>query len=83
MRGMVGEGRDAVAVLTQVRAVQGALNAAAYMLIDHQARHCLDVDDPADPAGQARLGELISALEGLLNHAAEPRHELEPHGDGP
>lgn len=75
VRAMVAAHRNAVAILTQIAAAQGALDAAAYALIDHHARHCLDCDDPGGPAAQAQLTELISAVEALLRHAPQPPHE--------
>ena len=63
---MVEEERYCVDVLTQVSAVQAALDQTALGLLDGHARHCLtgDGEAPATPAAQA--DELMGAVGRLL-----------------
>ena len=61
---MVEEGRDCIDVLTQVRAVQGALDGLALELLDRQAHRCL-ARGPGDDAG-AGVDDLMGAVGRFL-----------------
>ena len=64
---MVDEDRYCIDVLTQISAIQAALDKVAVGLLDGHARHCL-VDGhggPADPS--ERVDELMGAVTRLLS----------------
>jgi DNA-binding FrmR family transcriptional regulator len=61
VQGMVDDDRYCIDVLTQISAVQAALDKVALGLLDDHARHCLvagDTDDRADEL-MAAVGRLI------------------------
>ena len=61
---MVEDDRYCIDVLTQVSAVQGALDKVALGLLDDHARHCIvDVDKTERPE---RSDELVAAVGRLL-----------------
>jgi DNA-binding FrmR family transcriptional regulator len=64
--GMVEEDRYCIDVLTQISAVQAALDKIALGLLDGHARHCLvgEGEGPATPDAQA--DELMGAVGRLL-----------------
>jgi DNA-binding FrmR family transcriptional regulator len=64
---MVDEDRYCIDVLTQISAIQAALDKVAVGLLDGHARHCLvgGHGGPADP--EARVDELMGAVTRLLN----------------
>jgi CsoR family transcriptional regulator, copper-sensing transcriptional repressor len=64
IQGMVEEDRYCVDVLTQISAVQAALDKVALGLLDDHARHCV-IDGP-DGEKDARTGELMSAVGRLM-----------------
>ena len=64
IQGMVDEDRYCIDVLTQIAAVQAALDKVALGLLDDHARHCV-VDGP-DAEKDARTGELMSAVGRLM-----------------
>jgi DNA-binding FrmR family transcriptional regulator len=63
---MVDDDRYCIDVLTQIGAIQAALDKVALGLLDEHARHCLlgDGDGPKDTAAQA--DELMSAVGRLM-----------------
>ena len=58
---MVEDDRYCIDVLTQISAVQAALDKVALGLLDDHARHCV-VEDPTEE----RTGELMAAVGRLL-----------------
>jgi DNA-binding FrmR family transcriptional regulator len=58
---MVSDDRYCTDVLTQISAVQGALDQVALGLLDDHARHCL-----ADTEGPAKADELMAAVARLM-----------------
>jgi CsoR family transcriptional regulator, copper-sensing transcriptional repressor len=64
IQGMVDEDRYCIDVLTQIAAVQAALDKVALGLLDDHARHCV-VDGP-EAEKDARTGELMSAVGRLM-----------------
>lgn len=64
---MVDEDRYCIDVLTQISAIQAALDKVAVGLLDGHARHCLldGHGGPADPA--ERVDELMGAVTRLLS----------------
>ena len=63
---MVDEDRYCIDVLTQIGAIQAALDKVALGLLDEHARHCLlgAGEGPSEPAAQA--DELMGAVGRLL-----------------
>ena len=66
IRGMVEEDRYCIDVLTQISAVQAALDKIALGLLDGHTRHCLTGagEGPATPGAQA--DELMGAVGRLM-----------------
>ena len=64
---MVDEDRYCIDVLTQISAIQAALDKVAVGLLDGHARHCLvgGHGGPADP--EDRVAELMGAVNRLLH----------------
>ena len=64
---MVDDDRYCIDVLTQISAIQAALDKVAVGLLDGHARHCLvgGHGGPTDP--DERVDELMSAVSRLLN----------------
>jgi CsoR family transcriptional regulator, copper-sensing transcriptional repressor len=64
--GMVEEDRYCIDVLTQISAVQAALDKVALGLMDEHARHCMRGKGgaPADP--DAQVDELMGAMGRLM-----------------
>jgi CsoR family transcriptional regulator, copper-sensing transcriptional repressor len=64
---MVDEDRYCIDVLTQISAIQAALDKIALGLLDDHARHCLmgEGEGPEAPEGQA--DELMGAVGRLLS----------------
>jgi len=65
---MVEEDRYCIDVLTQISAVQAALDKIALGLVDGHARHCMQGkgEAPTDPDDQ--VDELMGAVGRLLHH---------------
>ena len=61
---MVDEDRYCIDVLTQISAIQAALDKVALGLLDDHARHCV-VDGPAD-VKEERTEELMAAVARLM-----------------
>ena len=61
---MVEEDRYCIDVITQIGAIQAALDKVALGLLDDHARHCV-VDGPADLKDE-RTGELMAAVGRLM-----------------
>ena len=61
---MVDEDRYCIDVLTQIAAVQAALDKVALGLLDDHARHCVIGADP--PRQEERTAELMSAVGRLM-----------------
>jgi CsoR family transcriptional regulator, copper-sensing transcriptional repressor len=66
VRGMVEEDRYCIDVLTQINAIQAALEKVALGLLDDHARHCLlgEGEGPKDP--DAQVHELMGAVGRML-----------------
>ena len=64
VQGMVEEDRYCIEVLTQISAVQAALDKVALGLMDDHARHCV-IDGPADVKDE-RTEELMAAVARLM-----------------
>ena len=64
IQGMVEEDRYCIDVLTQISAVQAALDKVALGLLDDHARHCV-IDGP-DAQKDERTEELMSAVGRLM-----------------
>ncbi len=66
LEGMVQNDRYCIDVLTQVAAVQAALDKVALGLMDDHARHCMQGKgaEPSDP--NAQVDELMGAVGRLL-----------------
>jgi DNA-binding FrmR family transcriptional regulator len=64
IQGMVEDDRYCIDVLTQIAAVQAALDKVALGLLDDHARHCV-IDGP-DAKKDERTGELMSAVGRLM-----------------
>jgi CsoR family transcriptional regulator, copper-sensing transcriptional repressor len=62
VRGMVEDDRYCIDVLTQISAIQAALDKVALGLLDDHARHCLigEGEGPKDP--DAQVHELMGAV---------------------
>jgi DNA-binding FrmR family transcriptional regulator len=63
---MVDEERYCIDVLTQISAVQAALDKVALGLLDGHARHCIATAEPSDRA--AMSDELMAAVGRLTRH---------------
>jgi len=61
---MVDEDRYCIDILTQISAIQAALDKVALGLMDDHARHCV-VDGPAD-VKEERTEELMAAVARLM-----------------
>jgi CsoR family transcriptional regulator, copper-sensing transcriptional repressor len=64
IEGMVEDERYCIDVLTQIAAVQAALDKVALGLLDDHARHCV-IDGPDELKGD-RTGELMAAVGRLM-----------------
>ena len=67
VQGMVEDDRYCIDVLTQISAVQAALDKVALGLLDEHARHCMlgAGEGPKEPAEQA--DELMAAVGRLMH----------------
>ena len=66
VQGMVEDERYCIDVLTQISAIQAALDKVALALLDDHARHCIvnaEGDDQAD-----KTDELMAAVGRLMRH---------------
>jgi DNA-binding FrmR family transcriptional regulator len=61
---MVDEDRYCIDILTQVSAIQAALDKVSLELLDDHARHCV-IDGPADLKDE-RTEELVAAVARLM-----------------
>jgi DNA-binding FrmR family transcriptional regulator len=64
IEGMVEDDRYCIDVLTQISAVQAALDKVALGLMDQHARHCV-IDGPEDQQAE-RADELMAAVGRLM-----------------
>ena len=65
VQGMIDDDRYCIDVLTQISAIQAALDKVALGLLDDHAHHC--VTGAADPADrQAKTDELMAAVGRLV-----------------
>jgi len=80
VRRMLEEERPAVEILTQLTAVQGALDLVALGLVDQHAMHCLlgEGEGPREP--RAQVDELMKAMGRLLRRSAAPPPKGAPSG---
>jgi len=80
VRRMLEDDRPAVEILTQLAAVQGALDLVALGLVDQHALHCLlgRGDAPEEP--RAQVDELMKAMGRLLRRSAAAPTEGAPSG---
>jgi DNA-binding FrmR family transcriptional regulator len=65
IQGMVGDDRYCIDVLTQISAIQAALDKVALGLLDDHARHCV-VGGAAGGTPQERTEEMMAAVGRLL-----------------
>jgi CsoR family transcriptional regulator, copper-sensing transcriptional repressor len=65
INGMVEDDRYCIDVLTQISAVQAALDKVALGLLDQHARHCV-VDGQADGTPEELTDELMAAVGRLM-----------------
>ena len=65
IEGMVEDDRYCIDVLTQISAVQAALDKVALGLLDGHARHCV-VDGKADGTPEELTDELMAAVGRLM-----------------
>jgi DNA-binding FrmR family transcriptional regulator len=63
---MVRDDRYCIDVVTQITAIQAALDKVALGLVDDHARHCVIGGDPASQ--DERTTELMGAVRRLLRH---------------
>jgi DNA-binding FrmR family transcriptional regulator len=64
LQGMIAADRYCIDVLTQIAAVQAALDKVALNLLDDHARHCMTEGAPG--ARDERTAELMSAVARLM-----------------
>jgi CsoR family transcriptional regulator, copper-sensing transcriptional repressor len=64
VQGMVEDDRYCIDIITQISAVQAALDKVALGLLDEHARHCV-IDGP-DAKKDERTGELMAAVGRLM-----------------
>ena len=64
---MVDEDRYCIEVLTQISAIQAALDKVAVGLLDGHARHCMVSGHGAPANPDARVDELMTAVNRLLS----------------
>ena len=67
IRGMVEEDRYCIDVLTQINAVQAALDKVALGLLDGHARHCLSGGHVGPTVPDDQADELMGAVGRLLS----------------
>jgi len=65
---MVEEDRYCIDVLTQIAAVQAALDKISLGLLDDHARHCMQGEGGAPRDPQEQVDELMGAVGRLLHH---------------
>jgi DNA-binding FrmR family transcriptional regulator len=63
---MVDEDRYCIDVVTQITAIQAALDKVALGLLEDHANHCVIGGDPSE--ADARTTELMGAVKRLLRH---------------
>jgi DNA-binding FrmR family transcriptional regulator len=68
IEGMVEDERYCIDVLTQISAVQAALDKIALGLLDGHARHCLAGDGLGPKGADAQADELMGAVGRMLKH---------------
>src|SRR5881409_2635824 len=66
VQGMVAEDRYCIDVLTQISAIQAALDKVALGLLDDHARHCV-VGGAAGGTPEERTSEMMAAVGRLLH----------------
>jgi len=66
IEGMVEEDRYCIDVLTQINAVQAALDKIALGLLDGHARHCLAGEGEGPEGADAQADELMGAVGRML-----------------
>ncbi len=65
VQGMIDDDRYCIEVLTQISAIQAALDRVALGLLDDHARHCvIGASDPAEQ--QTKTDELMAAVGRLV-----------------
>jgi DNA-binding FrmR family transcriptional regulator len=64
---MVGEDRYCIDVLTQISAIQAALDKVALGLLDDHARHCLIGEGGGPESPEAQADELMAAVGRMLS----------------
>jgi DNA-binding FrmR family transcriptional regulator len=65
IQGMVNDDRYCIDVLTQISAIQAALDKVALGLLDDHARHCV-VGGAAEGTSEERTDEMLAAVGRLL-----------------
>ena len=77
---MVEEDRPCLDVLTQIAAVQAALDKIALGLLDGHTRHCLLGDGEGPSEAGAQADEVMAAVGRLLAHRGNPGGQSGPGG---
>jgi CsoR family transcriptional regulator, copper-sensing transcriptional repressor len=67
LRAMVEEDRYCIDVMTQINAVQAALDKIALGLLDGHARHCLAGEGEGPSSPDAQADELMGAVGRMLS----------------
>jgi DNA-binding FrmR family transcriptional regulator len=77
LRRMLEEDRPPLQLITQLLAVQGALDLVGLGLVDQHAAHCLlgEGDGPKEP--RAQIDEILGAMACLLRRSPTPSPSLE------
>ena len=68
IEGMVEDERYCIEVLTQINAVQAALDKIALGLLDGHTRHCLVGEGSGPSTPDAQADELMGAVGRLMRH---------------
>jgi DNA-binding FrmR family transcriptional regulator len=66
VQGMVEEDRYCIDVVTQITAIEAALDKVALELLEEHAQHCVIGGEPESQ--EERTGELMGAVRRLLRH---------------
>jgi CsoR family transcriptional regulator, copper-sensing transcriptional repressor len=68
IQGMVEDERYCIDILTQISAIQAALDKISLGLLDDHARHCMQGKGGAPSDPEQQVNELMGAVGRLLHH---------------